>query len=244
MSTMTMTTGTRDLRANRQTATSSNRFARRLWGGLAAACLFFVLGVSPVNATVFITVNNSSAPVGGTGSFDVVLQNTGASAINVAGFAFELSVTGSPIQFTNATTNTVPAYIFGTLQTPPFTNPVFPPNNQHFVASDIIFSPSSVPVGANTTVGLGFVTYSVSASATPGIVPLVLGAGTSLSDAAGAPITFTGQNGQITINGAGPGTPEPSSVLLGGFGAALIGVASFVRGRRFGRALSGSASAS
>src|SRR5204863_7229828 len=75
------------------------------------------------------------------------------------------------------------------------------------------------------TFGLGLISYAVAAGAPPGDVPIsFVAAGTSLSDASGAPIPFDtdARNGVIHIRG--PAVPEPSSLVLAsiGLGTSLL----------------------
>src|SRR4051794_6464344 len=94
---------------------------------LAISALSLAFGPSPARAALILTVANSTALTGGTGSFDVVLSST-SGTFAVSGFAVELSVSGaSGVRFTAANVNTTAApYIFGTLQSPPLTFNTFP----------------------------------------------------------------------------------------------------------------------
>ena len=200
--------------------------------GLALAVLW--LGEAPTRAVagLVLTVEASSAPVGGVGSFDVLLSDTGGS-FQVATFSVELSVSSaSGVKFTAANTNTTMAsYIFGSLQSPPFSFDNFP--NTSFTVSDSPQSgPGFVTLNTNDVVGLEHVTYTVAAGTTPGtVIPvsiLDIGGGTSLSDLSGALVPFTPANGSITVTASS--VPEPSSLVL--LATALIGTASVVRARR------------
>jgi hypothetical protein len=94
---------------------------RRLRGSLTGlfvlAALLLGLWPGSADAGVVIQVDNSTAPTGGSGTFDVILSNTGTSAQTVSGFSVELSVAAaSGVEFTGVTAVTTAApYIFGTL---------------------------------------------------------------------------------------------------------------------------------
>jgi hypothetical protein len=202
---------------------------------LALAIAMPLLGVSPTRAVagLVLTVEPSSAPAGGVGSFDVLLSDTGGS-YQIGSFSVELAVaTNSHIEFTAASTNTTMAsYIFGTLQSPPFYFNTFP--IQDFTVSDASFtSPYYVTLTTGEVVGLEHVTYSVAAGTAPGPVTVTLadiGTGTSLADAIGNNVTFTASNGTITVTPSG--VPEPSSLVL--MTTALLGTASIAGVRRYG----------
>jgi PEP-CTERM motif len=199
---------------------------------LALASLWLALSPTRAVAGLVLTVESSTTPVGGVGSFDVLLSNTGATSFQVAFFSVELSVpTASGVKFTAANTSTTMAsYIFGTLQSPPFSFDNFP--NTSFTVSD---SPQSAPgfvtLTAGEVVGLEHVTYSVAAGTPTG--PIIvsiddIGGGTALSDLSGALVPFTPTNGTITVTLAS--VPEPSSLVL--LATALIGTTTVVRARR------------
>src|SRR5262249_36905023 len=116
-----------------------SRRAIRPFSNLAAALAILALlapGARPARAEMVIQVADSSSAPGGTGSFDVTLQNTGGT-FQIAGFSVELSVpAGSGASFTGVTVDTVAApYLFGTLQLPPFSFDTFP--TQDFSATDV-----------------------------------------------------------------------------------------------------------
>jgi hypothetical protein len=207
---------------------------RRFFACISALAIALLwLGVAPTRAVagLVLTVEPSSAAVGGVGSFDVLLSDTGGS-YQIGSFSVELAVaTNSGVEFTAANTNTTMAtYIFGTLQSPPFYFNTFP--IQDFTVSDSSFTPpyyASLTTGQ--TVGLEHVTYSVAAGTAPGPVTITLadiGVGTSLSDAIGDNVTFTPSNGTITVTPSS--VPEPCSLVL--LATALAGTASIVRVRR------------
>jgi PEP-CTERM motif len=188
---------------------------------VAALTSFGPFDTRPARAGLIIQALNSTAAPGGTGAFDVIIIDNGGS-FNVAGFSVELSVpAGSVISFSDVTTDTLAAtYLFGTLQSQPFTFDTFP--NQDFSAGDFTATaPGFVTLMDGDEFGLAHVTYAVDSGAPAGPVALSLvPTGTSLSDENGDGVSFTTSNGTITVSG--PTVPEPSSLVLAGLGAALL----------------------
>jgi PEP-CTERM motif-containing protein len=164
--------------------------------------------------------NVTVAPGPSSGSLDVLLLNTGPDTA-IGSFSFALSVpSNSGITFTKVDTNTRTApYIFDfsalgpdiTSPTPAFPGPAI-------TASDFTTRPGGEIIFHNETLALGRVLFSVSQSLQLGTVPVSLSLfpSTSLSDASfpipnNIPITRL-INGSITV-------PEPSAIVLAGFGA-------------------------
>lgn len=186
---------------------------------LTALMLFAAYGSCPARADLIVQVNDSDAVQGGTGAFDVILLSDGGTFL-VAGFSLELSVPSvSGVMFTDVTTSTSDAYLFGTLQAPPFSFDTFP--NQDFSASDFdLTAPGSVTVNPGDVFGLAHVTYSVDPKAPGGpVIVSLVPAGTSLSDDIGDPIAITTLDGTIRIP---PAVPEPPSLVLTGLGSILF----------------------
>jgi hypothetical protein len=75
---------------------------------LAAAA---ALGAMPAHASVIISVTSVSAEAGESGSFDVIISNTGATQ-NIAAFSLGLSVASNGVTFTGGNEATVNTYIF------------------------------------------------------------------------------------------------------------------------------------
>jgi hypothetical protein len=191
--------------------------AWQLW---AAALALFAFEAAPARAGLIMQVQNSAASAGGTGSFDVTLADTGGT-FNIAGFSVNLTVPGaSGVSFTDVNTDTIVSpYIFGTLQTPPFSFDTFP--NTQFIASDV--AATSVTINPGDTFGLAHVTYSVTPGAPSAAVPVSLidiGGGTALADENGNFVSFTTTDGTITVSGTA--VPEPASLTLLGLGAASM----------------------
>ena len=201
----------------------------RLFGAVAALLLGSI--AAPARADLIITVLDSSAAPGGTGTFDITLTNTGAADINISSFSVEptLSPT-SGVHFTDVTTATTLPYIFAASSSvtasSPFSYDLFP--NTDFIASDSFFAaPGYQAIAAGATLGLAHVLYSVDAGTPLGAVPVTLDmTGTSLADEAGNLLSVTPANGTITV--ALRAVPEPSTVLLMGIGGGLL----FLRRKR------------
>jgi PEP-CTERM motif len=204
----------------------SQRVLRASLRALTLAAIVSVVAAAPARADLIMQVADSVAAPGGTGSFNVVLIDTGGT-FSVAGFSVELSVpAASDVLFTSVDALTgIPPYIFGSLQSVPFSFDTFPTN--HFVASDaLLTAPGFVTLNPGDVFGLAHVNYSVAPTAVAGSSVTVsldnILAGTSLSDVAGAPIPFTTQNGTIRI----AGVPEPSTLVLGALGGTVLLVSS------------------
>src|SRR5438270_11560761 len=84
--------------------------------GLArlAALSLLMLAAQTARADLVFAVENAAVPVGtSTGNtIDVTLTNTGASAVDIAGFAFQVTALSSSISFTGVTDATAAPYIF------------------------------------------------------------------------------------------------------------------------------------
>lgn len=178
--------------------------------GLAAA----LLCPMPGQAAVIIMIQPVSAFAGSSGNtFDILLQNTGSSTVNVGSFTFEINTPDADINLSSATTATVPPYVFSGHSL--FGPTINTTSGQTLDASDSYDVPfSGAALGSGVTVGLGRITLDVSTTAALGSFPVSLvPSATSLSDPAGDTIPidlFIG--GQITID-ANP-VPEPGSALL------------------------------
>ncbi len=201
---------------------------RRSLGSFVLALLIAmsILGVTPSHghAEIVLMVQDSTAPAGGNGSFDILLTNTGGT-FDLAAFSLQLSTpAGSGIAFTLTNTNTLTApYLFGTLQALPFSFETFP--NVRFVASDTYFaSPGFVTSTSGSDFGLAHIDYTVTTGASTGAFTVSLldtGGATSLSDGNGDAIAFATSNGTISVTPQPNGVPAPPSliVILTGFGA-------------------------
>ena len=194
----------------------NSRFTTVLMAGVAAFLLYSV----PARADLIVWIEssiNANAGTSGNG-FDVLLTNSGPSAVSIAGFTFEISVTGTDVVLTDATTATVvDPYIFSGHS---LFGPIIAVTNtgQDLSTSDVYdVLLSGVALGANATLGLGHILFDVSAGAPSQTVPVTFTTfpATSLSDDAGGNVPInTLSNGQINITGTVGNVPESSSLLL------------------------------
>ena len=204
--------------------------------GLALVAL--ALAPSPTSALADLTISvlSSAAPVGGSGSFDALLSNSGTASFQVSGFSVELTVaTGSGVKFTAASVATTAApYLFGTFQSPPpFSNITSPTTD--FIASNTSFTPPNyyIVVAPGASFGLEHVTDSVAPGTAIGPITVTvadLGGGTSLSDVNGNAISFAATNGTI----APFSVPEPTSIGLMSAAMASVALTALARQKRLG----------
>jgi len=196
-----------------------------------------VVEVVPVNTNV-------TAGSAGTLELDLLNPSSNTQSFNVAGFQFELQVQGgSGVLFTNATTSTTAeSYIFagnsianshlgGSL----LISALPPSGTSDLLGADTVMTPGSyTTLNPGNSFGLGLISFTVSASAASGIVPVSIipfdistaPNGTLISDnqIPVSSIPFTMSDGTITIQ---PGivVPEPSTfmvtVVIGGGGILL-----------------------
>ncbi len=186
----------------------------------AVAVLALAVSAAPARADLTISVLDSTVSAGGTGSFDVVLQDTGGT-FQVGGFQIELAVgAGSGLTFTAADTNTLEPYIFGTYQSAPFPFAPNPFPNMDFVAGDTdMTAPGFVTLNPGDVLGLAHVSFAVAAGTPPGGIDVMLvGANTGLNDVTGAPVPAGTADGTVTV----AAVPEPSALALGSVGGALL----------------------
>lgn len=202
---------------------------RRVW--LNAACaVACVMATGTARADLVLSMTPASASAGGSGSFDVVLTDTGGD-FSVAGFNFEITTSGADVTFTDITINTVAApYIFAgdSLLAAPVTGSILenPPSTaQDAQAGDVTADFSSVAIADGDEVGLGHVLFTIAPDASPGLVSINFGSATSLSDGQGNPIAFDSSAGTLTITGGTIATPEPATTGLLGL-ALIIGLIS------------------
>jgi hypothetical protein len=184
---------------------------------LLVALIATLVAASPARAGLVITAPTIAAAAGTSGSFDIVITNNnsvGGDSFQVASDSIDLALSGLPgVTFTDATIATAIPYLFvlsgttqggGPLSLDPFPNAAFLTSDSEFA------SPGFATIGPGMSFGIAHVSFTVDSSAQTGDRALVLGAGTSLSDIAGAPIAFTTSNGMLSISVV----PEPSAWLL------------------------------
>ncbi|HLK63199.1 MAG TPA: hypothetical protein VKU19_07150 [Bryobacteraceae bacterium] len=188
------------------------------WAIASAVAVMFL--TAPAHAGIIASFQTVTANLGSTGNaFDVLLTNTGASAVAVDGFIFQITTTDLDITFTGTNISTTTPYIFaGDSLLGPNINTDGP--GQAMDGGDFSLSNTNL-VAAGATVGLGHVLFDVSPAAMTGTFELdFVPAGTSLTDNVGQPVTIDSLvAGELTIQN----TPEPASAFL--LGSALIGLA-------------------
>jgi len=195
------------------------------WSFLAAvagAALF----LGRAQADLIVSAPNIVAAPGSSGSFDVLLSNTGAGGIFVDAFTFDISTPSPAVALLSASTNTTAApYIYAgdsfvTMNGLPFATRT----GQELTASDLVNgficqTTCTGTVNPGMTLSLGEVFFTAASSAAFGSVPISFStAGTSLADANGAPIAFSAVNGELSL------APEVNSglLLLAGLGLCAI----------------------
>ncbi len=185
---------------------------------LAVVALSFLVLMGHADASVIISVPSVSGTPGSSGTFDVILQNTGPNSINIGAFAFGIGTTNAGITFSSATTATVLSYIF--LGDSLFGPEIATATGTSLVASDIPASVSFVTIASGGSVGLGHISYSIASDASFGAFSITFnGPFTSLDDGTGTAVPFTTADGDITV------TPEPGGMgLIGGLALAAFGL--------------------
>jgi hypothetical protein len=171
----------------------------------SAGAMFLGATASPTRGDLIVQVLDSSAVSGGTGSFDVILQETNNGPDAVNSHTIQLSIpSGLGVSFTGANTGTDPVnepYIYGSDQSPPFTVFSFP--NTAFSAGDTFVNPPFETVmNSGDVFGAAHVTYSVAPGTPSEVVPVSLGNGTNVDDIVAGPIALTLENGTITVVGS------------------------------------------
>ncbi len=173
-------------------------------------------------------------------SFDVLLTNTGSSAVTVADFSFGITTTDTDITFTGATTSTVTEpYIFAGDSFdddngfPFYTVP--PPIGQTLEATDASNSGLGDAIGAGDTVAVGNIIFDVANGAAPGpaVVTFEAFPTTGLLDPDFNYLSFTANDGSITVTSTSS-VPEPATIFTTGAALAFgcLGFAFAIRRRR------------
>jgi hypothetical protein len=167
-------------------------------------------------------VLNSTAPSGGTGSFDVILKEVSGGPDGVSTDNVALSIpSGTGVSFTGADGNTngiSEPYIYGAVLSSPFSSPGFP--NVAFQAGDSTLTtlPFQVTINSGDVFGLAHVTYAVAPGTAAKVVNVSLGSNCSLEDVSSIADSFTKTNGTITVTAV----PEPASAGLLAVGGAVL----------------------
>jgi hypothetical protein len=180
---------------------------------LAVFAIATLLFSVPARADIVLSVESVTGAPGSTGTFDVLLTNTGTLSQNIAGFDFELTTVDTNIAFTDVTTTTTTAaYIFP--------SSLFGPDiatltgGQTVDASDLDATGNGTDVAPGATLGLGNVSFSISPGALNGDIAEIdftAYPATSLSDNVPNNVSFAPESGFITVQTST--VPEPSATL-------------------------------
>ncbi len=182
------------------------------WNWFLLGALTVCFGGAPLaNADLLLTAQTVAAPAGSVNdAFNIYLTNTGASAVDVEAFSFEINTPDSVLTFEQATTGTTLfPYIFAG-------NSLFGPvisfsaPGQTLDAADVAAIPNSFTVvNPGQSFGLGLISFDVAPGVPSQVAPVNFNANTaftSVSDQFGNlfPVTFA--NGSIGVSTV----PEPS----------------------------------
>jgi hypothetical protein len=195
---------------------------------LAIACLFVS---TPAKADIVLSIEDVIGAPGSSGTFDVLLTNTGLSSQNIAAFNFELTTADTNISFTDVTTDTTTAtYIFPDSFFGPDITTIA--SGQTVEAGDVDATFNGTDVAPGATYGLGSVSYSIAGGATNGEIAEIDFSPypqTSLSDSDFNNVDFTAQSGTITVQTATSTVPEPGTAFP--LAAAMLLAAFLIRRR-------------
>jgi hypothetical protein len=190
------------------------------------AALALLALAAPSRAGLVLIAQDSATKPGGTGAFDVSLENEASStqSVTVGGFSVDLKLANTnAVTFTAINANTSLTYIFTSSGSFGFLGAVSG-GGIEATGNDLALPPADgVTLAPGTSFGLAHILYQAAADAAGTVpVPFVsIGAGTSLADAAGQPITsFTTRDAIISV------VPEPSglTLLALGFAASMATV--------------------
>ncbi len=182
----------------------------------------------PVKGSSILSIESVSGAPGSTGTFDVLLTNSGGSPQNIAVFNFELTTSDTNITFSGVSTSTTTAtYIFpSSFFGPDITTFA---TGQSVEAGDVDATLIGTNIGPGATFGLGNVSYSIAPGAGNGEIAEIDFAafpGTSLADSGANNVGFSAESGTITAESSS--VPESTTVPLAG---ALLAGAWLIRRR-------------
>ena len=206
---------------------------QRRFLSLVVAAVLGLMAPAATRADLLVYATNSSTPVGETGSFEVVVHNTGSTSYNITSFNTLVEVVnGTGLTFTGADGLTTSfGYIFGSVQF----SPLGVVDGDTITLADFEAT-GWVTLAAGASLSLGNVTYSLDAGAplngtNPIAINFCLTQIYDDSDPA-LEITLTTQGGAVTVTGI----PEPGTLVLAGLVSGLGGVCVYKR-RRAGQAV-------
>jgi len=165
---------------------------------------------------IVLSIESVTGAPGSTGTFDVLLENTGGGSQNIAAFNFVLTTTNTDIVFNDVTTSTTTAtYIFSSsFFGPDIVTP--PTGGQTIEAGDVDATLLGTDVADGAIYGLGSVSYSIAPGAVndeTAEIDFAAYPDTSLSDSGGNNVPFTTESGTITVQTSSSTVPEPSTAL-------------------------------
>jgi hypothetical protein len=196
--------------------TQMRNIATRFLLPAAAALLLFAPATRADGLDVSIAPA-ISASAGSTGNaFDVLLTNTGTSAVTLGAFSFGITTADTDITFTNADTATAAPYVFAGDSFVDMNGLTLYVNSlpgQTVEASDLSNSGAGESIASGATVALGNILFDVAPGATPGAFAVTFEdfPTTSFSDASGNNLDFTAESGTITITSNTATVPEPAT---------------------------------
>jgi len=214
----------------------------KVWKATQSRCAMAAIAVSmlglssiPARGGTILSISptsiNGSVGTGLPGNeFEVLLTNTGPSAVTIGSFGFSVTTDSSAIDLTDALITTVDPYIFAGSSLFAVGNSIATSTGTTLAASDVTSLAAGVTLGAGASDALGLVTFDVAPSIVTGTynVTILPYPGTSLADANGNNVPIdTITNGTITINAAT--IPEPTTLAMGV--EALIAAAGFAAWR-------------
>jgi len=211
--------------------TSSNLMSKMASAVFAVAVLLVLIPAK--GDGIDLSIESVSGAPGSTGTFDVLLENTGGGTQNIAAFNFVLTTANTDITFNDVTTNTTTAtYIFpSSFFGPDIVTP--PTGGQTIEAGDVDATLLGTDVADGATYGLGSVSYSIAPGAVNGETAEIDFAAypdTSLSDNDGNNVPFTNESGTISVQTSSSTVPEPATSWP--LAAALLITAFFAHKRR------------
>jgi hypothetical protein len=186
----------------------------------------------PAKADIVLSLESVTGAPGSTGTFDVLLTNTGPSSQNIAAFNFELTTPDTNITFTDVTTSTTTAtYIFPDSFFGPDITTIA--GGQTVEAGDVDATFNGTDVAAGATYGIGNVSYAINPGASNGEIAEVDFAAftdTSLVDSLFNNVGFSSESGTITVQTSSTTVPEPSTALP--LAGAMLAAAWLIQRRR------------